>query len=344
MKVLVTGAAGFIGYHVVKCLVEMGDSVVGLDNINSYYDVDLKYARLEESGIRKELTAEHRMVQSSKYSSYVFVKADLLDKDFIDSLFETIGFDAVCNLAAQAGVRYSISNPYAYVNSNILGFMNILEACRYFSVRHLVYASSSSVYGLNEKVPFSESDKVDSPVSLYAATKKSNELMAHSYSKLYGLATTGVRFFTVYGPWGRPDMAPMIFLEAIIKQTPIRVFNNGNLYRDFTYIDDVVKGVAAIIRKPPLSSIPYKIYNIGYGNPVPILQFISEMEHVVGKKAIKKMEEMQLGDVVQTFSDTSALKKDFGFRPVVSFREGIASLFRWYMLYIERCEKQQDYI
>jgi Nucleoside-diphosphate-sugar epimerases len=331
MKILVTGAAGFIGFHVAKYLVEQGNSVIGLDNINDYYDVDLKYARLKEAGISRDLIEDHKFVISTVYSTYSFVKADLLDKDFIDELFEAERFEAVCNLAAQAGVRYSLNHPYAYINSNVIGFMNILEACRYFPVKHLVYASSSSVYGLNEKVPYSETDKVDSPISLYAVTKKTNELMAHAYSKLFRIPTTGVRFFTVYGPWGRPDMAPMLFLKAIINQTPINVYNNGNLCRDFTFIDDITKGIATIINRAPDDDIPYKIYNIGHGDPVQLLDFIGAIEKVTGKKAIENMVEMQKGDVLQTFSDTAALERDFGYKPSTSIHDGIDKLYKWYV-------------
>ena len=261
MKILVTGAAGFIGFHTVKHFAEKGNRVVGIDNINNYYDVELKYARLAETGIRKELIQNHKSVQSSVNPNYRFIKADLQDKVFIDKLFANEHFDGICHLAAQAGVRHSIENPYAYINSNIIGFMNILEACRFYPVKHLLYASSSSVYGMNKKVPYSESDKVDSPVSLYAASKRSNELMAHTYSKLYNIPTTGVRFFTVYGPWGRPDMAPFLFMDSIINQKPIKVFNYGKLSRDFTYIDDIVEGLSVIIDHAPAGEIPYKIYN-----------------------------------------------------------------------------------
>ena len=288
MKILVTGAAGFIGFHAVRCFAEKGDRVVGIDNVNDYYDVELKYARLAETGINKELIQDYKRVQSSKHPNYSFYKADLLDKIFIDDLFRIEQFDVVCNLAAQAGVRYSISNPYAYINSNITGFLNILEACRFHPVKHLVYASSSSVYGLNEKVPYSETDQVDSPVSLYAASKKSDELMAHAYSKLYNIPTTGVRFFTVYGPWGRPDMAPHIFMDAIMNQTPINVFNHGKLSRDFTYIDDIIAGLSAIIDNAPVTDIPYKIYNIGRGKPIQLFDFIAIIENVTGMSAIKK--------------------------------------------------------
>lgn len=315
MKILVTGAAGFIGFHTVMHFGEKGNRVVGIDNINNYYDVELKYARLAENGIRKELIKNHQPVQSTVNPNYRFIKADLQDKVFIDKLFANEHFDVVCHLAAQAGVRYSIDNPYAYINSNVIGFMNILEACRFYPVKHLLYASSSSVYGMNKKVPYSESDKVDSPVSLYASTKKANELMAHTYSKLYNIPTTGVRFFTVYGPWGRPDMAPFLFMDSIISQKPIKVFNYGKLSRDFTYIDDIIDGLSVIIDHAPAGEIPYKIYNIGAGKPVQLLDFIAAIENVTGKTAIKQMVEMQSGDVYQTYADTTALEQELHYKP-----------------------------
>jgi len=336
MKILITGAAGFIGFHAVKHFAENGDRVVGIDNINNYYDVDLKYDRLKETGICKALIQNHKAVQSVNYPNYRFFKADLLDKAFIDELFEREHFDVVCNLAAQAGVRYSIENPYAYIDTNIVGFLNILEACRFHPVQHLVYASSSSVYGLNNKVPYNETDQVDSPVSLYAASKKANELMAHSYSKLYNIPTTGVRFFTVYGPWGRPDMAPFLFMNAIVHQTPIKVFNHGNLSRDFTYIDDIIDGLSAIIDHAPIDDIPYKIYNIGHGKPVQLLDFIGAIENATGQSAIKNMVEMQNGDVYQTYADTTALEQDLHYKPHTSIQEGINKLYDWYIDYSNR--------
>ncbi len=333
MKILVTGAAGFIGFHTVKQFAEKGNRVVGIDNINNYYDVELKYARLAETGIRKELIKNHQSVQSSVNPNYRFIKADLQDKVFIDKLFANEHFDVVCHLAAQAGVRHSIDNPYAYINSNIIGFMNILEACRFYPVKHLVYASSSSVYGTNKKVPYSESDKVDSPVSLYAVSKRSNELMAHAYSKLYNIPTTGVRFFTVYGPWGRPDMAPFLFMDSIVNQKPIKVFNYGKLSRDFTYIDDIIDGLSVIIDRAPAGEIPYKIYNIGAGRPVQLLDFIAAIENVTGKTAIKRMVEMQPGDVYQTYADTTALEQELHYKPHISIQEGINRLYDWYASY-----------
>ena len=283
----------------------------------------------------------HKAVQSLNYPNYRFFKADLLDKEFIDILFAREHFDIVCNLAAQAGVRYSIENPYAYINSNIIGFMNILEACRFYPVKHLVYASSSSIYGMNKKVPYSESDKVDFPVSLYAASKKSNELMAFAYSKLYNIPSTGVRFFTVYGPWGRPDMAPYIFMDSIINQKPINLFNHGNLSRDFTYIDDIIEGLSVIIDHAPIDEIPYKVYNIGAGKPVQLLDFIAAIEKVTGKTAVKKMVEMQPGDVFQTYADTTALEQELHFKPQISIQEGISKLYDWYIAYSKLYEKKR---
>jgi len=334
MKILVTGAAGFIGFYTVKYFAERGDDVVGLDNINDYYDVELKYARVAATGLEKSKIPEGELVTSTLYSNYRFIKADLTDKARIDSLFQTEKFDVVCNLAAQAGVRYSIENPYAYVNSNILGFLNILEACRHFPVKHLVYASSSSVYGLNEKTPYSEEDKVDSPVSLYAATKRADELMAHSYAKLYNIPSTGLRFFTVYGPWGRPDMAPIMFMKAVIQGEPIKVFNYGKLYRDFTYIDDIIEGMAAVINSaPPSGIVPQKIYNIGNNKPVALMDFIGAIEKSAGMEAKKIMTDMQPGDGYQTYADTSALERDFGYKPHTSIQEGINNLYNWFLKY-----------
>jgi UDP-glucuronate 4-epimerase len=332
-KILITGAAGFIGFHAVRHFVERGYEVVGFDNINDYYDVDLKYARLAECGIIFSPFRKNNFIRSFKYSNYQFVRADLTDQQFVNELFESGQFDLVCNLAAQAGVRYSIQNPNAYINSNINGFLNILEACRRYPVKHLVYASSSSVYGSNEKFPYSETDQVDTPLSLYAATKKSNELMAHSYSNLFGIPTTGVRFFTVYGPWGRPDMAPHLFMNSILNHSPIEVFNQGNLYRDFTYIDDIIGGLAEILDHAPSGKVPYKIYNIGRGEPVKLIDFIEAIEKATGEKAVKKMVDMQDGDVFQTFADTSALERDLRYHPKTSIQEGIDKFYSWYVSY-----------
>lgn len=335
MKVLVTGAAGFIGSYTVKALARQGNEVVGLDNINSYYDVQLKYDRLAESGIEKERIADRAAVQSSVFPSYRFIRLDLTDREGLTRLFETERFDVVVNLAAQAGVRYSIENPYAYIESNVVGFLNLLECCRHYPVQHLVYASSSSVYGLNEKIPYSETDKADTPVSLYAATKKSNELMAHAYSKLYNIPTTGVRFFTVYGPWGRPDMAPCLFMKAILNGEPIKVFNNGQMRRDFTYIDDIIEGLMKIIAHPSKKEIPFYIYNIGNSAPVELMDFISVIEKTAGKTAVKQMMGMQPGDVVCTYADTSRLEEDFGYKPATSIEEGIGKFYDWYVKYFQ---------
>lgn len=333
MKILVTGTAGFIGFHLVRRLAERGNEVVGIDNINDYYPVSLKYARLRECGIAEEKIVQGHTVQSDRYASYRFVRMDLQDKAALERLFEVEKFDAVMNLAAQAGVRYSIENPLAYIDSNIVGFANLLEVARHNPVMHFVYASSSSVYGGNTKIPFAESDSVDNPVSLYAATKKSNELMAHVYSKLYGIPTTGLRFFTVYGPWGRPDMAPMLFTKAILAGEPIKVFNNGNLSRDFTYIDDIIEGIVLVIDHAPVCEIPAEIYNIGCGHPMPLMDFIHTLEEKLGRKAEMKMLPMQQGDVYTTYADTSKLERDMGYKPHVSLDEGIGRFVEWYKEY-----------
>ena len=326
MKILVTGTAGFIGYHLAKKLLERGDEVIGLDNINDYYDVNLKYARLNELGIEKQAIQKGDLVQSSSYKNHSFVKVNLEDAERVNKLFETEKLDAVCNLAAQAGVRYSIENPHAYIQSNIVGFMNILEACRNYHVKNLSYASSSSVYGLNKSQPFKTSDMTDTPVSLYAATKKSNELMAHTYSHLYELQTTGLRFFTVYGPWGRPDMAPMLFTDAILNNRAIKVFNNGEMSRDFTYIDDIVDGIIKVIDNPT----GFNIYNIGNNSPLPLMTFIETIEKSLGKKAEKNFMPMQDGDVVSTYADISGLIDDFGYKPSTSLDNGIKKFVKWY--------------
>lgn len=343
MKILVTGTAGFIGYHLAKKLLERGDTVIGLDNINDYYDVNLKYARLKELGIDRE-KIDKGLVQSTIYPNHQFIKMDLADTEGINHLFETEKFDAVCNLAAQAGVRYSLENPHAYIDSNIKGFMNILEACRHYGVTNLSYASSSSVYGLNKEQPFRTSDHTDHPVSLYAATKKANEMMAHTYSHLYGIATTGLRFFTVYGPWGRPDMAPMLFADAILNDRPIKVFNHGKMSRDFTYIDDIVDGIIKVIDNPAeptekevgknlppqYSTAPYRLYNIGNNAPVNLMDFITTIEKTIGKVAEKNYLPMQDGDVVSTYADTSELMNDFSYKPDTSLDIGIAEFIKWY--------------
>lgn len=330
MKILVTGTAGFIGYHVAKKLLERGHKVVGLDNINNYYDVSLKYGRLADSGIVEKNIVYCKLERSIKYPDYRFIKLNLEDRENIQKLFKEEKFDTVCNLAAQAGVRYSIENPHSYIVSNILGFMNILECCRHNSIEHLVYASSSSVYGLNSKVPFSEDDKVDNPISLYAATKKANELMAHTYSHLYQLPTTGLRFFTVYGPWGRPDMAPMLFAKAISEGEPIKVFNQGDLTRDFTFIEDIVEGVIRVIECKTNCNDPYNIYNIGCSNPVKLIDFIQTLEKALDKKANKIMMPMQKGDVYQTYADITKLTTVFGYKPSIGLKEGVDKFIKWY--------------
>lgn len=332
MKVLVTGAAGFIGSRVMEVLAGRGDSVVGIDNLNDYYDVRLKYGRLAECGFSYAeedggylFGVEYRSMTAADCR---FIRMDICDKPSVDTLFASEGFDAVVNLAAQVGVRYSVENPYAYVQSNVLGFLNILEACRHNPVSHLVFASSSSVYGLNSQVPYNEDDKVDAPVSLYAATKKADELMAHSYAKLYGIPVTGLRFFTVYGPWSRPDMAPMLFARAMTEGHPIKIFNEGDLIRDFTYIDDIVEGTVRAMDSPSVAGecangVPYRIFNIGCSQPVKLMDFISELENALGKKAEKIYLPMQQGDVYQTNADTSKLEKHIGYKPQVSLHEGV---------------------
>jgi len=332
MKILVTGTAGFIGFYVAQRLLEAGHEVVGLDNINDYYDVRLKYARLEETGIAENKIEYGKLVQSAKYPKYRFIRLNLEERAMMENLFAEEKFDRVCNLAAQAGVRYSIENPHAYIESNIVGFINILECCRHNKVEHLVYASSSSVYGMSEKVPFSEDDRVDYPISLYAATKKANELMAHTYSHLYQLPTTGLRFFTVYGPWGRPDMAPMLFAKSIVEGKPIKVFNNGNLSRDFTFIDDIVEGVIRVINLVPGKEDEhpyYRILNIGNSQPVQLMDFIQTLETEIGKKAVLEMYPMQRGDVYQTYADTSKLEKLIGYKPHVNLATGIKKFINW---------------
>jgi len=334
MKILVTGAAGFIGAFVCKVLLDRGHQVVGIDNLNNYYDVNLKYGRLAFLGIEKEKCIDNALVNSDLYSLFHFVKLDIIDKQQLESLFDKEKFEVVCNLAAQAGVRYSIESPDTYIQSNVVGFANILECCRHFSVKHLVYASSSSVYGMNAKIPFSELDKVDTPVSLYAATKKSNELMAYTYTHLYKFATTGLRFFTVYGPWGRPDMSPILFANAIAKEEAIKVFNSGDMERDFTYIDDIVVGVVTIIEKPVTEFRPmYKIYNIGNNNSVKLMDFIATIEKYMNKEAKKEMYPMQMGDVQRTWADVSELMKDYNYKPSTSIEEGIKQFITWYKEY-----------
>jgi UDP-glucuronate 4-epimerase len=345
MKVLVTGTAGFIGSFAALRLAERGDDVIGLDNINDYYDVNIKYGRLERDGIDRSAAEAGKFVRSIKYPNYGFIRMDLSDRQGIESLFEKEGFDMVCHLAAQAGVRYSLTNPHAYIDSNIVGFLNLLEPCRHHQTKHLVYASSSSVYGLNETFPFSTHHNVDHPISLYAASKKSNELMAHTYSHLYGVPTTGLRFFTVYGPWGRPDMALFIFTKAILEGKPIDVFNQGKMRRDFTYIDDIVAGIIKVMDSPPKgdqgwdgknpdpsgSRAPYKIYNIGNNSPVELLDFIEAIEQSLGKTAQKNLLPMQPGDVPATWADVDSLVQDIGYTPTVKVQEGVERFIRWYL-------------
>ncbi len=344
MKVLVTGSAGFIGFHVVEKLVQRGDEVVGLDIINDYYELRLKYGRLEKSGIAQNSIRENELVQSTTHPNYRFIKADLANRDILMELFKQEQFDVVVNLAAQAGVRYSLTNPQAYLHSNVTGFFNILEACRNYPVKHLVYASSSSVYGLNEKMPFSEKDGAGHPISLYAASKKSNELMAHTYSHLFNIPSTGLRFFTVYGPWGRPDMALFLFTRSILEGKPIQVYNDGNMQRDFTYIDDIVQGIIKVIDSPAKaqqewngqeadpssSSAPYRVYNIGNSAPVKLMDFISALETAIGKEAIKDFQPLQPGDVLSTWADTSQLRDDLGYKPTTSVDKGVKLFVDWY--------------
>jgi len=334
MKILVTGAAGFIGMHTALLLLQRGDEVVGIDNLNDYYDPQLK---------------RDRLAQLAPFPNFRFVRLDIADRPGVEALFAAEKFERVVHLAAQAGVRYSLQNPHAYAESNLVGFVNILEGCRHNAVQHLVYASSSSVYGGNEKTPFSEQDAVDHPVSLYAATKKANELMAHTYSHLYNIPTTGLRFFTVYGPWGRPDMAPWLFTSAILEGRPIKVFNHGKMLRDFTYIDDIVQGVVRTLDRPAepdaaydgkapnpaTSRAPYRIFNIGNQDPVPLMDFIGAIEDAIGKVAEKDFQPMQPGDVPVTSADVSALTAWTGFTPGTPLREGVEQFVAWYQRYFK---------
>lgn len=333
-KILVTGAAGFIGLHLSQALLDRGDSVTGIDNLNNYYEVDLKRARL---------------AMLEKHNNFRFIKGGIENREMLEHIFREGGFDVAVNLAAQAGVRYSLKNPYSYIDSNIVGFTNILEGCRHNHVKHLIFASSSSIYGTNAKVPFSVRDNVDHPVSLYAASKKANELMAHTYAHLYGLPCTGIRFFTVYGPWGRPDMAYFSFTKAILEGKPIDVFNYGDMKRDFTYIDDIVEGVVRIMDKVPQpnpdwdrnnpdpgsSYAPYKVYNIGNNKPVSLMRFIEVLEESLGKKAVKNMLPMQPGDVPITYADVDDLIKDVGFKPAMPIEAGIKKFVEWYRSYYQ---------
>lgn len=352
MKILVTGTAGFIGSHLAVKLLARGDQVVGLDNINDYYDQNVKYGRLQRGGIINSLKEGKdipygKLLTSKTNANYKFIKLNLEDKDAMMRLFENEKFDAVCNLAAQAGVRYSLTNPDVYMGSNIIGFMNILEACRHHNVNNLSYASSSSVYGLNDELPFSTSHNVDHPISLYAASKKSNELMAHTYSHLFGIATTGLRFFTVYGPWGRPDMALFLFTKAALEGHSINVFNNGEMLRDFTYIDDIVEGIIRVIdnpakahpdwdhKDPSVSTAPYKVYNIGNNNPVKLMDFITAIENKLGKEIEKNMMPIQPGDVPATYADVSDLVEDLDYKPNTPVQEGINNFIDWYIEFFQ---------
>lgn len=350
MKILVTGTAGFIGYHMAKQLLARGDEVVGLDSVNDYYDVNLKYGRLADTGIERAQIEYNKLVSSKTYGNYRFIQLNLEDYQQVLQLFHEEKFDKVCHLAAQAGVRYSLENPMAYINANLVGFTSILEGCRHYNVEHLVYASSSSVYGMNEDMPFSVDQNVDHPVSLYAASKKSNELLAHTYSHLFQLPTTGLRFFTVYGPWGRPDMALFIFTRAIINDEPIHIFNNGQMKRDFTYIDDIIGGVERVIDKkaepdsawvgtdpsPGSSTAPYKVYNIGNNHPENLMDFIEALENKIGKNAEKIYEPMQPGDVEATWADVEHLKADFNYQPVTKVGEGISDFVDWYRWFYQQ--------
>lgn len=339
MKLFISGTAGFIGFHLTNRLAQKGYEILGFDNINDYYDVSLKYNRLKQLGISREQISENAIVQSKTFDNLQFVKADLQNKSLVINCISNFKPDIVCHLAAQAGVRYSFENPYTYIESNILGFLNILEACKTLPIKHLLYASSSSVYGLNKTIPFSVDDKVDTPISLYAATKKSNELMAHTYSYLFNIPSTGLRFFTVYGPWGRPDMALFKFTKNILAHKPIEVYNNGNMFRDFTFIDDIVQSIEKLIPKIPLSTnqattpTPYSILNIGNGNPVNLMDFIHAIEQELGIEAKINYLPLQPGDVVSTHADISELFKLIGFKPKTTIKEGIRHFINWYKQY-----------
>ncbi len=339
MKILVTGAAGFIGFHLCEALLNRGFEVLGLDNVNDYYSVDLKFDRLMQLGISRK-NAEvfnSNCVGTLHNDKFTFVRMNLEDRKALPRLFEQENIEVVCNLAAQAGVRYSMANPETYIDSNIVGFLNLLECCRNYEVKHLVYASSSSVYGLNEKIPFSTEDNVDQPISLYAASKKSNELMAHTYSHLFGIPTTGLRFFTVYGPWSRPDMAIFLFTDAIMNNRPIKVFNHGKMERDFTYVSDIVEGVVRVLIKSPKDrKNRYEIYNIGNNNAVKLSGFIEAIEQHVGRKAEKEMLPMQPGDVERTWADVGNLIADYDYRPDTSVNDGVREFVEWYKDYYKK--------
>jgi len=334
MKILVTGAAGFIGYHLVKTLIEDNHEVIGLDIINDYYSTNLKFDRLKELGINKDSAKDFFSLSGSNlFKKFKFIRMNLEDRENLPKLFKDQKFDVVCNLAAQAGVRYSIENPETYIDSNIVGFLNILECCRNHNINKLVYASSSSVYGDNKKTPFEEIDNTDKPISLYAASKKSNELMAHTYSHLFKLNTIGLRFFTVYGSWGRPDMAYYLFADAITKDKAIKVFNDGDLSRDFTHVDDIVIGVKSVLLTDSSTKKLHELYNIGNNKPVVLTKFIETIEKYLGKKAIKKMLPMQDGDVKKTWASISKIMKDYNFQNTVSLDEGIKEFINWFKVY-----------
>lgn len=349
MKILITGTAGFIGFHLAKKLVERGDVVIGFDNINNYYDINLKYSRLFNTGIKEDTIVYNKIVKSTKYPNYRFIKLNLEDRENIIKLFEEEDIENICHLAAQAGVRYSMENPHLYLDSNILGFLNILESSRQKKINHLIYASSSSVYGSNNDIPFSTNDSVDHPISVYAATKKSVEMFAHVYSYVHNIPTTGMRFFTVYGPWGRPDMALYLFIKNILEEKPINIYNYGNMQRAFTYIDDIIEGIVRIIDKPsslyPLmepknkkssSNLPYKIYNIGNSNSVRLIDFVEAIEEVLGKKAEKKFLPLQIGDIPITCADMLEFEKDFGYKPNTSLKKGIKMTVEWYLQFYKK--------
>lgn len=347
MRILVTGCAGFIGYHLTQKLIENDHEVVGIDNLNDYYDVRLKLDRLKELGIESDKALHHnKQTENNSGKNFKFIRISIEDRKNLPQLFNDNHFDVICNLAAQAGVRYSLENPEAYVDSNIVGFLNILECCKDHNIEHLVYASSSSVYGMNKKIPFNTKDSVDHPVSLYAASKKSNELMAHTYSHLYGMRTTGLRFFTVYGPWGRPDMAMFLFTDAILNHRPIKVFNHGKLERDFTYIDDIVQGITQIVENRHTSAYnldnPYHLYNIGNSKSVKLLDFIEAIEDEIGLKATKEMMPMQPGDVEKTWADVSGLERDYNYRPNTPIKFGIQRFIAWYKAYYSNVRNESN--
>ena len=343
MKILITGTAGFIGYHLTKRLADENHEITGLDSINNYYDPELKYARLTDLGFKREEITYNTLVTSTR-AALTFIQLNLEDGENMARLFRDNSFDKVVNLAAQAGVRYSLTNPHAYINSNIVGMLNILEGCRHNGIEHLIYASSSSVYGLNEEMPFSTHSNVDHPLSLYAASKKSNELMAHTYSHLYNLPTTGLRFFTVYGPWGRPDMALFKFVSATLADHPIEVYNNGDLARDFTYIDDIIEGIVNVISHTPgpnpqwsgknpdpaTSAAPFKVYNIGNNQPVQLMDFIRAIEKALDRKTKINYKPMQPGDVHTTWADVTDLMQDFNYKPDTPIQEGVNAFVKWY--------------